>query len=719
MTILSFQSENTTIWQGIDSKLNITDQRYNDTIMIDAVNSSIVGQCSMYNDTILVSDINTTLWNELNLKMYITDQRYNDTQMLRDLNTTILSLINSTNSSSNAYTDAQILIEKTSRVDNDTLLQNNINSLNNSLISNVSVLTASINNETKSRIDNDTMLNSDLGTAINNNVTTLNNALSNAINNNNTQLQNNINALNQSMLNNISTLNTNLGTAITNNISSVNNALVNNITTLNASLSNYISGVNSTLTNAVNGKATLIGDNVFVGNNYFLGNVTVGNGILANASAGLLVQIGSTVYFNVTLGDVFIKDSLRVTGDITANNFKGNINASYIQNPYWLIATDQRYNETSLILNINTSLWGNLSATNNAITNNISTLNTNLGTAINNNATQLQNNINSVNQSRIGNETLLQTNIDAINLSLINNVSLINSNLTAIWRNLSRIDTNLTSVWSNMSKYIANFTDAKLNNVTINKLYINSTTSWMYFDTTTNTTYLRYLNGNLSFWDASDPVLVLDQSDNVVAKHNVIVEENITSRGWIFSKEQDISSDLNFGTHSTYPNSPLTVSGNVNSYLQAVFQNRNSSNLSSMDIVIGSDLMTDATNYLDLGYNSNAYNDPIYSVTDKNSGYLINWATGNLSIGTALSSGLRFFTNGTTIDKVRMYIDNLGKVGINTQTPTTYLQVNGNASIKNTTGGNSASVQYIGGLMICYNSTNSTIITSRTGVGCN
>ena len=545
--------------------------------------------------------------------------------------------------------------ETQARIDNDTLLQTNINTVNQSFIDNVtlinsnltalwanlsninytfivdniSLIYAALGNETQARIDNDTLLqyninlvNSsllDINNSLWGNLTELNSVLTSQINNetqaridNDTLLQQNINAVNQSMLNNISTLNTNLGIAINDNITKLNNTIME---------------INSTLWNEVNLKGTLVGNNLWIGNNSFLGNVIIWNATQINQNSSIILKDGlGVVVFNVTL-----------TGDVYATQFYGSLNASYILNAPWLLATDQRYNETLAITGNATLLQTNINAVNQSLINNV---------------TQLQNNINTVNLSRIGNETLLQTNINAVNLSLINNVSAIN--------------TNLTSIWSNMSKYIANFTDAKLNNVTINKLYINSTTSWMYFDTTTNTTYLRFLNGNLSFWDGSDPVLTMTQNDDVNIRNNLFVGNNLTSNNELFAKRISVSNDLQFITQLQFPNSPLTIASNVNGYMQIVIRNRNDSNLSSSDLVLGADLMTDTNNYIDLGYNSNAYNDPVYSGTDKNSGYLINYATGNLSILSS-SAGIKFGTGGVTASNIRMTIDATGNVTLTNQ----------------------------------------------------
>jgi hypothetical protein len=83
----------------IDNKLNISDQRYNDTIYIDNVlvnyyNISEVENLLLqklnisdqrYNDTQLIYDVNLSIWLELDNKLNITDQRYNDTGYIDSL----------------------------------------------------------------------------------------------------------------------------------------------------------------------------------------------------------------------------------------------------------------------------------------------------------------------------------------------------------------------------------------------------------------------------------------------------------------------------------------------------------------------------------------------------------------------------------------------------------------------------------------------------------
>lgn len=79
-----------TIIVDLANKLNITDQRYNDTLLIIGVNTSV--------------------WNELNNKLNITDQRYNDTLIIQ--------------------------VETTNRIGNDTVIDNRVDVLNSTTLKN-------------------------------------------------------------------------------------------------------------------------------------------------------------------------------------------------------------------------------------------------------------------------------------------------------------------------------------------------------------------------------------------------------------------------------------------------------------------------------------------------------------------------------------------------------------------------------------------------------
>jgi hypothetical protein len=96
------------------NKLNITDQRYNDSLRIDALNLSKLDKTDQrYNETGLIKAINQTLnvtgiYALINTKLNITDQRYNETSKIYALN--------------------QSKLDKTDQRYNDTALIKQVNS---------------------------------------------------------------------------------------------------------------------------------------------------------------------------------------------------------------------------------------------------------------------------------------------------------------------------------------------------------------------------------------------------------------------------------------------------------------------------------------------------------------------------------------------------------------------------------------------------------------
>ena len=68
------------------SKLNITDQRYNESARVDDLNSTKLNITDQrYNDSARIDDLNTS-------KLNVTDQRYNDSARIDDLNTSKLNV---------------------------------------------------------------------------------------------------------------------------------------------------------------------------------------------------------------------------------------------------------------------------------------------------------------------------------------------------------------------------------------------------------------------------------------------------------------------------------------------------------------------------------------------------------------------------------------------------------------------------------------------------
>lgn len=97
----------------------------------------------------------------------------------------------------------------------------------------------------------------------------------------------------------------------------------------------------------------------------------------------------------------------------------------------------------------------------------------------------------------------------------------------------------------------------------------------------------------------------------------------------------------------TYPNASLQADCDTDGYNQIVLQNHNQGANASGDFVVVANNGDDSAFYIDMGINSNVYNNSDYLVTKPNDGYLyVNG--GNLVIGTQTSGKyINFFTGGT------------------------------------------------------------------------
>jgi hypothetical protein len=124
------------------------------------------------------------------------------------------------------------------------------------------------------------------------------------------------------------------------------------------------------------------------------------------------------------------------------------------------------------------------------------------------------------------------------------------------------------------------------------------------------------------------------------------------------------------GTNLTvnYDNAEVQIDSNRNDFSQLIHQNHNSGTNASTDFVATNDIGDDENHYIDLGINSSSYNNPDYSITGPNDGYLfVNG--GNLAIGTATAGNvIKFHTSGTTESNLRVTIDDNGLRTVNNVT---------------------------------------------------
>jgi len=143
---------------------------------------------------------------------------------------------------------------------------------------------------------------------------------------------------------------------------------------------------------------------------------------------------------------------------------------------------------------------------------------------------------------------------------------------------------------------------------------------------------------------------------------SVIVGKNITvdNTGLI-----NVDSPLYLGQTNlagSYTDVAIQIDSSTNSYAQVVFQNHNSGDNASTDLVLMNSDGDDFTNIIDLGINSNSYNFPEYSVQSPGSGYLFTNG-GDLTIGTQTpGKSLIFHAGGTSSTNATGSFNDLGWV---------------------------------------------------------
>ena len=117
----------------------------------------------------------------------------------------------------------------------------------------------------------------------------------------------------------------------------------------------------------------------------------------------------------------------------------------------------------------------------------------------------------------------------------------------------------------------------------------------------------------------------------------------------------------------------------IPTYYSMDIQNLSNSISGSTDFITNADTATDSTNYLDLGINSSAYGDKLYSINSALGGYLYTMG-GDLSIGTGTATKtIKFHTGGNLSSNLRGTISDIGftSTGIFTGISTVYTpQVN-------------------------------------------
>lgn len=132
----------------------------------------------------------------------------------------------------------------------------------------------------------------------------------------------------------------------------------------------------------------------------------------------------------------------------------------------------------------------------------------------------------------------------------------------------------------------------------------------------------------------------------------------------IYTTEITANANLHLGNAYNdydFPNALIQGDTSVDSYSQFVLKNHSQTANASADIVAVANNGDDSSYYIDMGMNSNVYNNANYAVTGANDGYLyVNG--GNLVIGTQTAGKvINFFTGGTDdINNIRGTINDSG-----------------------------------------------------------
>ncbi|CAB4170786.1 hypothetical protein UFOVP908_143 [uncultured Caudovirales phage] len=156
-------------------------------------------------------------------------------------------------------------------------------------------------------------------------------------------------------------------------------------------------------------------------------------------------------------------------------------------------------------------------------------------------------------------------------------------------------------------------------------------------------------------------LVIADASGNVTINGPLLVAQNSTT-------QLDVVGEIAEFAHT------------ANSYVQVHVRNASSGRSASSDIVATSDNGTDTSNFIDLGINNSTYVDANWTINGPSDGYLYT-SNGNLSIGTATSKPLSFFTGGTLAANERMKIESNGAIsGTLTGTAGNLMLISGTAN---------------------------------------
>lgn len=169
---------------------------------------------------------------------------------------------------------------------------------------------------------------------------------------------------------------------------------------------------------------------------------------------------------------------------------------------------------------------------------------------------------------------------------------------------------------------------------------------------------------------------ILSTTTNFINNQSASVE----SKKYLVSSGTTVNFMASTVTIGQYPpmflsNNPLVIVDSVNAFYQTNIQNLSSGDSASGDYIVTNNLGSNTSGYVDLGINGSGYNQASFNVSASSDSYLYA-SNRSFAIGTAdpgADAWLKFFTGGTTSDKVRLQITNTGVVSI----PGTQISING------------------------------------------